>query len=104
MRKTMNIWVLIALCTCVLIGFFWYNHSLTESLDEINAMHDANQVRLAQMQGEQADLEAMLDTVGTDAFIENQARTIYKYMMPDEIRFTIDNPEALYGTEEMPSP
>ena len=104
MRKTMNIWVLIAVCACVLIGFFWCSHSLTEDLRDVKAQQDSKQVTLAQLQGQQADLEEKLDTVGTDAFMENQARTIYKYMMPDEIRFEIDNPEALYGTEEMPSP
>lgn len=45
----------------------------------------------------------MLDTVGSDSFIENQARTMYGYMMPDEIRFVITNPEALYGDDEIPS-
>ena len=61
------------------------------------------QMRLTELQGEQADLKTQLETVGTDAFIENQARTMYGYMMPDEIRFVITNPEALYGEDEIPS-
>lgn len=28
---------------------------------------------------------------------------MYGYMMPDEIRFVITNPEALYGEDEIPS-
>ena len=58
---------------------------------------------LTELQGEQADLKTQLETVGTAAFIENQARTMYGYMMPDEIRFVITNPEALYGEDEIPS-
>ena len=44
-----------------------------------------------------------LASVGSDAYIENQARTVYGYMMPDEIRLVISNPETLYGEEGVPS-
>jgi len=103
MRRTMNIWVLIVACAFVLIGFFWYNHSLQASLDEVTAQYNAQQAKLSQQESRQTELDAMLDTVGTDVFIENQARTLYDYMMPDEILFQIDNPEALYGPDGMPS-
>ena len=103
MRKTMNIWVLIGISACVLIAFFWYSGSLSRSIDDLNDRYDQAQMRLAELQGKQADLKDELETVGTDAFIENQARTMYGYMMPDEIRFVITNPEALYGDEEIPS-
>lgn len=104
MHKTMNIWVLIVACACVLVGFFWYNSTLTNSLDELDTTYNDAKVRLTEAQGQRSELESMVGTVGTDAFIENQARTLYGYIMPDEIRFVIDNPEALYGTEEIPSP
>ena len=103
MRKTMNIWVLIAMSACVLVAFFWYSGTLSQSIDELNDTYDQTQMRLTELQGEQADLKTQLETVGTDAFIENQARTMYGYMMPDEIRFVITNPEALYGEDEIPS-
>lgn len=104
MHKTMNIWLLIAVCACVAVVFFWYNGTLSDSIQELDSAYNDAKVRLTEMQGQQAELESMVDTVGTDAFIENQARTMYGYIMPDEIRFVIDNPEALYGTEEIPSP
>lgn len=103
MRKTMNIWCVIVVCACVLIGFFWFNRSLTADLEELDALQSDAKLRLSALQAEQTELEAQLDAVDTDAFIENQARTMYGYMMPDEIRFVITNPEALYGDEEMPS-
>lgn len=103
MRRTMNIWLLIAISACVLTAFFCYSGSLSATIDDLNDMYDRGQMRLAELQGEQADLKSMLETVGTDAFIENQARTMYGYMMPDEIRFVITNPEALYGDEQIPS-
>ena len=78
---------------------------LTERLAQLPGADElAERQRLVtQLQGDQADLKTQLETVGTDAFIENQARTMYGYMMPDEIRFVITNPEALYGEDEIPS-
>lgn len=104
MRRTMNVWFLVVLCACVLVGFLWYNQSLSDDLEELNAATSNAKMRLTQLQGQQAELEAQVQTVGTDAFIENQARTLYGYIMPDEVRFVIDNPEALYGDEPIPSP
>jgi len=103
MRKTMNIWVVIVVCACVLVGFFWFNNNLSSSLNDLDSIYNDTKVRLSDLQAEQASLETQLETIGTDAFIENQARTMYGYMMPDEIRFVITNPEALYGDEEIPS-
>ena len=103
MRKTMNIWVVIVVCACVLMGFFWFNNTLSDDLKDLDATYNDTKVRLSNLQAEQAELQSELDTIGTDAFIENQARTMYGYMMPDEIRFVITNPEALYGDEEIPS-
>ena len=80
MRKTMNIWVLIAMSACVLVAFFWYSGTLSQTIDELNDTYDQTQMRLTQLQGDQADLKTQLETVGTDAFIENQARTMYRYM------------------------
>lgn len=104
MRRTMNIWVVVVACACILAGFFWYSSSLNDTIKELDASYDRSKIRLSSMQTEQTELQSMLETVGTDAFIENQARTLYGYMMPDEIRFVINNPEALYGSEEIPSP
>ena len=104
MRRTVNIWVVVVVCVCALVAFGWYNRSLQASLNEVNATLDSAKVRLTQLRGEQAELENQVHSVGTDAFVENQARTLYGYIMPDEVRFVIDNPEALYGDEPIPSP
>ena len=99
----MNIWVLVALCACILGGFFWYSSTLDKNLEELETMSDETALRLADVQRLQSELRNTLEQVDSEAFIENQARTMYGYMMPYEIRFVITNPEALYG-DEMPSP
>jgi len=45
-------------------------------------------------------LQETLAMMGTDAFIESQARDLYGYMKSDEIRFVITDPEVLYGTSD----
>lgn len=57
MRKTMNIWVLIAMSACVLVAFFWYSGTLSQTIDELNDTYDQTQMRLTQLQGDQADPE-----------------------------------------------
>ena len=105
MRRTVNIWVLIDLSACVLLGFFWYNNKLTDSLTELNAAYGDSKLRLSGLQAEQAELESTLGAVGTDSFVENQASTMYGYMMPDEIRFVIsglDMEEETTASEDAP--
>lgn len=103
MRKTINIWVLISLLACIMIAFFCYSSSLNSTIEELNATYDSSKIRLADLQSQQASLKSTLEKVGSDSFIENQARTMYGYMKPDEIRLVITNPEALYGDQGVPS-
>ena len=56
------------------------------------------------LENKENKLQATLAAMGTDAFIENLARTLYGYMKSDELRFVITNPEALYGTQESIAP
>ena len=105
MRRTLNIWWLIGILACLLAVFFWYSSKLTETIAELQGVIDAANVRLAALQAENAELEATLKSAGTDAFVENQARNEYGYMMPDEIRFVITGQDDAYSSqEEMPSP
>lgn len=52
------------------------------------------------LENKENNLQNTLATMGTDSFIENQARTLYGYMKSDELRFVITNPEVLYGTQQ----
>ncbi len=103
MHRTMNLWVLVCVSACLVIGFFVYNVGLSQSISEQDARYEASKQRLTSLQNRKSELDNMLEIAGTDAFVENQARTLYGYMMPDEIRFVISNPEALYGDEGVPS-
>jgi cell division protein FtsB len=56
------------------------------------------------LENKENSLQETLAALGTDAFIENIARTKYGYMKSDELRFVITNPEVLYGTQESTEP
>lgn len=103
MRRTVNIWWVIAVFACVLCAFFWYSSQLTATVDELQTKLDEGNVRLAALLSENAALEATLREVGTDAFVENQARSEYGYMMSDEIRFIITG-QGEYQQEEAEGP
>lgn len=102
MRKSISIWPVCAVLACMLVAFMWSSGQLTGSIKDVEGKYNQSRVKLTQLQNEQTGLKSMLEMVGTDAFIENQARTLYGYMRPDEIRFVITNPEVLYGTDEVP--
>lgn len=106
MRRTVNIWWLIAVIACVFVAFFWYSSKLSETIEELQDTVEQGNVRLAALQAENAQLEAELKTADTDAFVENQARNEYGYMMPDEIRFVITgtDTEENQNEAEVPSP
>lgn len=103
MGKTVNIWWLIGVMGCVLIAFFCYSGTLNETIGELNNVYDSDKVRLADLQSEQASLKQTLENVDSDSYIESQARNKYGYMMPNEIRMVITNPDVLYGEEGVPS-
>lgn len=104
MRKSVSIWPVLALLVCLLVAFLWSSSQITKSIDEVEQKYDQSRVLLTQLQNEQSTLKDTLEIVGTDAFVENQARSQYGYMKPDEIRFVITNPEVLYGTEATAEP
>lgn len=103
MRRTVNVWVLIGVLACVLIAFFCYSGNLSQSINDLNSVYDQDKVRLSDLQGKQAELKSTLENAGSDSFIESHARSDYGYMMPDEIRLVITNPDVLYGEQGVPS-
>ena len=102
MSRSVRAWPIFLLLAVMLAAFLWWNHHASLNIQSVDQQHNQNRIKLAQLQEEEITLQEELKLVGTDAFIENQARTEYGYMRDDEIRFVITNPEVLYGTEDVP--
>ncbi|HPJ01968.1 MAG TPA: hypothetical protein PKU80_03930 [Candidatus Limiplasma sp.] len=90
----------IAIIVVITIGFtflFFQKKSTMKQLDE--QYFEALSYHQF-LEKKESTLRETLDAMGTDAFIENLARTLYGYMKADELRFVITNPEELYGFEK----
>ena len=99
MAKRVSLIPFLVIAAALTIGFLWLHTRLDEHIDSASAQYQQACIASNNLETEQNRLKAMLATVNTDAFIENQARTLYDYMKPDEIRIVITNPDALYGPE-----
>ena len=102
MRRTTSLVLVAFVLSAILIASFVYGGHLKETLMELKEVSEDNTVRISNLENEQTSLESTLASAGTEAFIENQARTKHDYMMPDEIRFVIPGLET--EDTEMPSP
>ena len=98
MRKKVGLLPVLLVLGCMLIGFFWVSSKLVTGISETGVQYQQAVAMNSSLETKQNKLKDMLASVNTDAFIENQARTLYDYMKPDELRLVITNPEVLYGT------
>ncbi len=94
MGRTINVWLVIVVCACVLVMFFWQSGQFDRTLEELNQMSKSNASRISDLDEENTDLQSTLNQTGTDAYIENVARVEFGFMMPDEIRFVIPDLEV----------
>lgn len=99
MRRRVGLLPVLAVLACFTIAFLWVSSKLDNNIADVNQQYQQAVASSNTLETEQNALKNKLASANTDAFIENQARTLYDYMKPDEIRFVITNPEALYGTD-----
>lgn len=93
MKKTINVWFFIACMAVMVAAFIVVNAGISENTDLVNAAYQNTNLELTDLKNEKQALKEELETVGTDAFVERQARDQYDYMMPDELRFVISFPD-----------
>lgn len=62
--------------------------------------YQQQQQRIVVMEQEVAALRSELDRVGTDGYVENEARTRYDYVRNGEIRFEFSDPGMLSNYTE----
>lgn len=104
MRKTINVWKLVATLAVILIVYFFLSNSLNKDLRAVEEQHALVSQLQTQREGENLQLQEDLEYSTSDPYIENIARTEYNFIFENETQLVFDNPEALYGEENMPSP
>lgn len=93
MKKTMNLWLFMAIMVLMVVAFGIVNARIVSDTEDIQRQHNIANKKVSDLKNIKQDLEDELDTVDTDAFVERQARDEYDYMMPDELRFVISFPD-----------
>ncbi len=99
MRRTMNLWVFIACIVLMVLFFCCVNIGIAGSINNVKTNYQQTSMELVDLTNQQDALEAEEETVGTDAFVEQQARDEYDFMMPDELRFVITFPDEPNSTD-----
>lgn len=93
MKKTMNLWLFMAIMVLMVVAFGIVNARIVSDTEDIQRQHNIANKKVSDLKNVKQDLEDELDTIDTDAFVERQARDEYDYMMPDELRFVISFPD-----------
>jgi len=92
-KRTVNVWLFVACMVVMVIAFGVVNAGIVSNTEALQQEYRSVNKTLTDLKNEKQELQEELDTVGTDAFVERQARDQYDYMMPDELRFVISFPE-----------
>ena len=90
----------IAIIVVITIGFTFLFFQKRNTMKQLDEQYFEAISYHQFLEKKESTLRETLDAMGTDAFIENLARTLYGYMKADELRFVITNPEELYGFEK----
>ena len=85
----------IGLAVLMLTVFLLIWHILGQNTRSLRAEEEGLQVTLGQLQDEAGDLAAALREVGTESYVETQARLQYGFLKEGELRFSFDHPEYL---------
>ncbi|MBQ2954190.1 MAG: septum formation initiator family protein [Clostridia bacterium] len=75
--------------------FFVALFGVISSRHAMEAQYLQQQQTIVEMERQVAELRNELDRVGTDGYVENEARTRYDYVRNGEIRFEFSDPETL---------
>lgn len=85
----------------LVIVFFFALHWVRADVNKLHAQETTLQYTVNVMEMDYADLLLQLQRVGSEGYVENEAREKYKYIRDGEIIFAFENPELLKGyTEE----
>lgn len=102
-RKVIS-WPLLAVLVVIILVTFFVLMSRTQARrSDLEAKFNSQETELISLSEALASLNTQLARMGTDGFVENEAREKYDFIKQGEIRFVFTNPEALsdYTSEEM---
>ena len=103
MRKPLSWGLVIFACAVLIFVMLSYRNWVEEETARLRGDEASLTVELSRRRAESEELRLSISRAGTDADIEEKARSEYGYMKEGELRFEFTNPELLdvYTEDEM---
>ncbi len=95
--KRISTWWLIGVVVVAAVALLWQYIASRNDLQAITSRAQQMETARQDMEKKYADLKQQLSVVGTDGYIESTARGKFDFLRDGEIRFHIENEEALDG-------
>ena len=100
-RKVITWRGMIVISAVFLLIFGISMYGILSSRSAMEAQFERQQAEILQMEKTVSELKNDLARVGTDSYVENEARERYDYVMKDEMLFAFSDPAKLENyTEE----
>ena len=102
MRRKVKLLYVAAAAFVIVVGGLMAIKKLNQDIAVMD--NTARELRLIKVEvdSEKSDMQRELAIKDTSAYIKETARSLYGYLMPGEILFVVENPEALYPEGGMP--
>ena len=105
MRQRIKLFYVLVLAFVITAAGLMTLNRLDQDIVVLEDTARATRLRQVAVEAEKSDMQKELAMKDTDAYIRDTARSLYGYLMPGEILFVVENPEALYDEEpEAPQP
>ena len=85
----------IGVVVLMLAVFLLVWHVMDQKTQSLRSEEEGLQVALGQLQDEASSLSDELKAVGSESYVETQARLQYGFLKEGELRFSFDHPEYL---------
>ena len=102
MRPRIKLIYVITFAFVIIAGGIMTLNRMDGEIAVLEAAAQETRLRQIEVKTQQSDMRKELAIKDTDAYIREKARAMFRYLSPGEILFVVENPEVLYGEDEMP--
>lgn len=102
MRRRIKLFYVVVAAFVIAAGGLMTLNRLDQNIAVLEDTAREARLRQVAVDAEKSSMQKELAVKDTDSYIREKARSLYRYLMPGEILFVVENPEALYAEGEMP--
>ncbi len=102
MRRTIKVFYVAVIAFVITAAGLMLINRLDQDIGYLDQEARETRLKKVAVAAKQSDMQKELSMKDTAAYIKETARSLYGYLMPGEILFVVENPEALYPEGEAP--